>query len=555
MAGPQSLRDILLRQIQYPEHTGGYDEVGSPIYDPSANLNVGNKYFNPATEDPGGNAAIGDRIYQQRLSELSALDLLKANTRRGVVQSGVPLNAGMEEDLIKRMDAAGWDEPTKKAAVLSAIDKHYQAYGQPFTEWSGPEGIAGLLGLPTGDRTAEYQKYAGAHGADAAEADANSMTNAIQLGSVLLAPLAVAGAGALGAGAGAGAELGGAAALEAGALAGAPGYGAALEGSLAGIGGATTGASALTDASWGVNPTASPTFGSEAPNLLGQYGNLPSTIPDFTALAPTQNLGAGSIYSGATTGAAGGGLLQNLINNFNPAQTAASTAAQSALGGGSGSVPPVAPPGQAGVGGAGTQDWWSQYGLTASDVGAGAAGGAATSALGRILSGAGTAADWASVLGTAGSTALGVYGSNQQADALRGIADQARTDRQPFLNKSLEWLNNPQAYQDGPGKQSLDATLRALSVQGNPIGNPGSLAIAGDIANKGWQNAVTGFGNLGLAGQDSRSQLLSNAATADRGVTTALSSGLGSLTQPDSSLDALLKQLRGLGGSSQFGLV
>lgn len=163
-------------------------------------------------------------------------------------------------------------------------------------------------------------------------------------------------------------------------------------------------------------------------------------------------------------------------------------------------------------------------------------------ALSRILGQLGggaeaSGADWLSLLGTLGSTGLGILGSNQQADALRDIAAQARTDRQPFLDKSLQWLNDPAAYAAGPGKSSLDATLRALSVQGNPLGNPTSLALAGDIANRGWQNAVTGFGNIGLSGSDSRNSLLSSAATADRGVTTAIGSGWGTLTQPQSDFD------------------
>jgi hypothetical protein len=84
-------------------------------------------------------------------------------------------------------------------------------------------------------------------------------------------------------------------------------------------------------------------------------------------------------------------------------------------------------------------------------------------------------------------------------------------------------------------------------VQGNPIGNPAALGIASDSANRNWQNAVTGFGNMGLAGQDSRNSLLSSAAGADRGFTTALSSGLDKLTAPDQSLESLLKRLQGAG--------
>ena len=180
-------------------------------------------------------------------------------------------------------------------------------------------------------------------------------------------------------------------------------------------------------------------------------------------------------------------------------------------------------------------------GATAGSSGAGSLGSAASSALGRILGGTATAADWGQILGTVGSTALGVYGSNQQSDALTQIANQSRADRQPFLNKSLEWLNNPSSYMEGIGKPALDATLRALSVQGNPLGNPTSLALAGDIANKNWQNAVTGFGNIGLAGQDSRNSLLANAAQSQSGMYDALGYGLNQLTQPKQSLSDLAR--------------
>ena len=42
---------------------------------------------------------------------------------------------------------------------------------------------------------------------------------------------------------------------------------------------------------------------------------------------------------------------------------------------------------------------------------------------------------------------------------LRDIANQARSDRAPYLAKSMEWMNNPQAFHDTVGKSSLDATL------------------------------------------------------------------------------------------------
>ena len=175
---------------------------------------------------------------------------------------------------------------------------------------------------------------------------------------------------------------------------------------------------------------------------------------------------------------------------------------------------------------------------------------AAKSLFSRLLSGDATSDDYARLLGTLGSTGLGVLGSMNQSSALERIANQSRTDRQPFLDYSLKTLaGGPEAYAAGPGSQALKGVLSKLSAQfGNPIGAPTALQIATDSALNNWQNAVTGFGNIGLSGQDSRNSLLSGAAGADRGVTTALASGLGNLTQPeDNSLEALLKRIHGLG--------
>ena len=331
------------------------------------------------------------------------------------------------------------------------------------------------------------------------------------------------------AGAGAGAGLG-SAALEAGALAGAPGYGAALESSLAGLGGLGAGG---IDASWGANPTGSFSPGSYNPadplgfasDVAPNVGNLTTPVGDFTASQlPGGSLnatGAGVLGTGA-----GGLTLPNLPSTPSiPSDPATNTNVVE---------------NQGNVTGGGALNTNYTGAQIASALGLGG-----SSALQWLSQATGLSQGALQALGLAGSTALGVYGSNQQANALTDIANQARADRQPFLNKSLEWLNNPQAYQDTAGKSSLDAVLRGLSVQGNPFGSPTNIALAGDIANKNWQNAVTGFGNIGLAGQDSRSQLLSNAATADRGVTASLASGLGSLTQPDNSLEGILRRLQG----------
>jgi hypothetical protein len=177
-----------------------------------------------------------------------------------------------------------------------------------------------------------------------------------------------------------------------------------------------------------------------------------------------------------------------------------------------------------------------------------AAGGG--TALSRVLGGNGSGADWASIVGTLGATGLGIYGAGQHADALRDIANQARADRAPFLNASTGWLANPDSYWQGPGKTALDANLRALSANGagNPIDQPTSLGIATQAGLADWRNAVTGFGNLGLAGEDSRNNLMAGAAGAENGIYNSLGYGLSQLTNPPTNLETLLRQMRGSGG-------
>jgi hypothetical protein len=117
----------------------------------------------------------------------------------------------------------------------------------------------------------------------------------------------------------------------------------------------------------------------------------------------------------------------------------------------------------------------------------------------------------------------------------------------PFYAKSLEYLNNPSAYASGPGQAALQANLRALSVNGNPADNPALLGIATSSALRDWRDAVTGFGNIGLSGSDTRASLMSGATNADANALNALGYGLGSTLNPPSTIEQLLKQLKGAG--------
>lgn len=285
---------------------------------------------------------------------------------------------------------------------------------------------------------------------------------------------------------------------------------------------------------------------SAAPAALGGGITAGSTASGIGAGATGTGVTAGTTSSGIGGGAVGTGVTgagtslgtfgaESLYPVLGGATTAA--AGGSGLGGASGA---------AGAGAAGAAAAGSGGG-TAAGTGAGAG-----TALSRILDGTATTADYLSVLGTAGATGLGIFGSQQQANALRDIAAQGRADRAPFLNKSLEYLNDPSAYAAGPGATSLNSVLRALSVKGNPMGNPASLELATQAGLSDWRNAVTGFGNLGLAGEDTRASLLSKATGADANALNALGYGVGQITNPPTSLADILKQLKGTSSVSSL---
>ena len=209
--------------------------------------------------------------------------------------------------------------------------------------------------------------------------------------------------------------------------------------------------------------------------------------------------------------------------------------------------------GLAGLGGGGltaTQAGSGVQSAVQGAAGAGAAGaGAAGGTLSQLLGLTGVAGMAVDAFGRAIPGLVGAYASNQQADAMRGIYDTARGDRAPFLAKANSLLaGGAEAYGAGDGMGSLNATLRALSAQhGNPISNPTALGIATDAGLRNWQNAVSGFGNLGLAGEDTQARLATNAVGADANVWNSLGASAGNIFNPPSTLEQLLKQMKGAG--------
>jgi len=170
---------------------------------------------------------------------------------------------------------------------------------------------------------------------------------------------------------------------------------------------------------------------------------------------------------------------------------------------------------------------------------------AAGSALSRIIDGTATTADWVQVLGTAGATGLGIYSANQQSDTLARLAAENRADRAPYLQASQDWLANPSSYVEGPGQAAMKGTLAGLSAKfGNPIGSPTAMAISSEAALRDWRDAVTGFGNMGLSGADTRANLGVAGAAADASRYTTAAGGLSDIINPRRSLSDLLREYR-----------
>ena len=203
----------------------------------------------------------------------------------------------------------------------------------------------------------------------------------------------------------------------------------------------------------------------------------------------------------------------------------------------------------AAAGGAATAPIWGGDVPAGAGIGAGAGGvaanAAAGSALSRIIDGSASTADWVSVLGTAGATGLGMFSANQQANTLERLAAENRADRAPYLTASQGWLADPESYVAGPGQAAMKGTLAGLSAKyGNPIGSPTAMAISNEAALRDWRDAVTGFGNMGLSGADTRANLGMAGATADANKWTTLAGGVSDIINPRRSLADLLREYK-----------
>jgi hypothetical protein len=182
-----------------------------------------------------------------------------------------------------------------------------------------------------------------------------------------------------------------------------------------------------------------------------------------------------------------------------------------------------------------------------------------TSILSRILSGQGTEADMTSTIGRLLATGLGMYGANQQANSLQQLAQQYQNFGAPSrarFNASMSPGFDPMMI---PGyseaiEDSMNQAMASLSVEnGSPFGNPQGVIKANRKVVSGTAmpaineyqrlNANTGFGNS----MNAALGLQSSAIGANANGLNALGYGINALTNPQPSIEELLRQIQGTG--------
>ena len=175
-----------------------------------------------------------------------------------------------------------------------------------------------------------------------------------------------------------------------------------------------------------------------------------------------------------------------------------------------------------------------------------------STALGRLLGLGQTGQDILSAAGPLLGAGLGYLGSQQQSNAITDIYNQTRADRSGALNAYNTALTNPNSYyQSAPAMGSVDAVLRKLSVQGNPAANPGLLSQAAAYNLGGYNDYLRALTPAAFGTAGTEANLGMGAASADRGGTTSIASGLGSLLTPSMDISQFLKQI---GGNNQTAL-
>jgi hypothetical protein len=174
-------------------------------------------------------------------------------------------------------------------------------------------------------------------------------------------------------------------------------------------------------------------------------------------------------------------------------------------------------------------------------AGSGAGGGAVTGAdAGTALAPTGGAL---STLGAIAPAALGVIGSNQQANAYGDLAGQYMAMGAPYRSRLSELYNNPDEYLNSdevqvPVQQATNVLARSLSRQGNPAGSGNALQelqnyaaslLFGKLGQE--KDRLAGFGGLSAYNQAAPGAAGSEIG-ARKGIYDALGAGAADIFNP-----------------------
>lgn len=174
-----------------------------------------------------------------------------------------------------------------------------------------------------------------------------------------------------------------------------------------------------------------------------------------------------------------------------------------------------------------------------------------------LLGTAGTAKNAVSLLGRLGAAGLGAYGANKQSKALSGLAGQYSEYGAPYRAMLAQSYANPSAFlANSPDikaavDQGTSALARALSVRGNPaqsgtalqeMQNYATQGLYGQLGNE--RQRLANFGGL-TALTSAVPSLSAQAIGANSGMYNALGYGLQQATNPQPTIQDLLKMIGG----------
>lgn len=179
----------------------------------------------------------------------------------------------------------------------------------------------------------------------------------------------------------------------------------------------------------------------------------------------------------------------------------------------------------------------------------------AAGALNSLFGGDGKNTGLAQLLGTLGSTALGVYGSNSQADSYKEIANKYLAMGEPYRQRLAGLYANPDAFLSSkevqtPVQLGTDALARSLSTQGNPVASGNALQqlqsysadqLFGKLGQE--KDRLAGFG--GLSSYNAAApQAETNAVGQKANVFNAVGAGMNNIFNPpqQESLADILKR-------------